>query len=157
MVWTRFMDMHSGGGAKEQRDDTDIEYIYIEASPNEAKLIFYNRFGHSPDRITCTCCGEDYSVSDQPDRTLAEATGYERGCISIRPEKDKDYRRSKYHERNKPIPKGWKKCSNIGHQKYIPLAEYIKQENILIIHADEIKSEEREGTIPTQGWVWQDG
>ena len=36
--WTRFMDMHSGGGTKEK----PFEYIYIQAPEKEAKVIFYD-------------------------------------------------------------------------------------------------------------------
>lgn len=57
-MWTRFMDMHSGGGLKETH-----QYILIEAPQDEAEIIFYNRFNHSPNRISCTCCGSDYSIS----------------------------------------------------------------------------------------------
>ena len=64
MTWTQFWDMHSGGSLKEQ-----WQYIYIEAPEDEARVIFYNRFDHSPDRVTCTCCGEDYSVSEDADLT----------------------------------------------------------------------------------------
>lgn len=71
VTWTRFYDMHSGGGLKE-----DFSIAYIEAPEDEAKAVFYSRFGHSADRITCTCCGEDYSVSTDP--TLEAATEYER-------------------------------------------------------------------------------
>jgi len=55
------MDMHSGGDLKEK-----WQYIYIEAPEEEAKVIFYNRFGHNPNRVTCTCCGKDYSISSRP-------------------------------------------------------------------------------------------
>ena len=61
--------MHSGGDLKEQ-----WAHIFIEAPKNEAEIIFYNRFGHSPDRVTCTCCGEDYAV-DESD-SLEQATTY---------------------------------------------------------------------------------
>jgi hypothetical protein len=71
-TWTRFMDMHSGGGTKEK-----WQYIYIEAPESEAKVIFYNRFGHNPDRVSCTCCGNDYIISEGP---LDQITAYERGC-----------------------------------------------------------------------------
>lgn len=54
-MWTRFYDMHSGGDTKE-----DYQIILIEAKEELAKLIFYNRFGHNPDRVSCTCCGSDY-------------------------------------------------------------------------------------------------
>lgn len=59
-MWTEFMDMHSGGGTKEE----PYEYIFIEAPREEAIIIFYNRFGHNPERVTCTCCGDDYSITE---------------------------------------------------------------------------------------------
>lgn len=71
-MWTTFMDMHSGGGCKED----PYEYIYIEAPMKEAISIFYNRFKHNPYRVTCTCCGEDYDVDES--KTLEEATKYNR-------------------------------------------------------------------------------
>lgn len=99
-MWTRFMDMHSGGGTK-----TDWEYIYIESDEAEARVVFYNRFGSSPDRVTCTCCGEDFYVREEGDFDP----------LSVKGMKD-----------------------------------------VLVIRADEIKPEEREGTVPDQGYVWMD-
>ena len=54
------MDMHSGGKCKEE----PFEHIYIEAPQEEAELIFFNRYGHNPNRVSCTCCGEDYNISE---------------------------------------------------------------------------------------------
>lgn len=68
--------MHSGGGCKEE----PYEKIYIEAPEEEAKIIFYNRFGHNPERVTCACCGDDYSIGEHD--SLAIATGYDRNCES---------------------------------------------------------------------------
>jgi hypothetical protein len=75
MAWTCFFDMHSGGGNKEP-----WERIFIEAPEQEAKVVFYNRFGHNPSRVTCTCCGEDYSIDES--ETLEKATAYARGVGS---------------------------------------------------------------------------
>jgi len=72
--WTHFMDMHSGGGQKEK-----WAHIYIEAPENEARVIFYNKFGHNPDRVTCTCCGNDYSVIES-DNVFLEQFSYKRWC-----------------------------------------------------------------------------
>ena len=119
--WTLFWDMHSGGGKKEQWDK-----IYIQAPENEAEIIFYNRFGHSPHRVTCTCCGEDYSLSES--ESLEQASGYHRKCQS----KDGKY---------------------VGGQ---PLDEYLALKTVLAIPNEEIKPEERIGTVPEQGYVWQD-
>ena len=132
-MWTRFMDMHSGGRTKEQ----GFEYIYIEAPQQEAELIFYNRFRHSPHRVTCTCCGEDYSISEE--KTLEQATAYERGCRYDKKE-------------NKYVEEGDKEHS---YRKYVSLQQYLKNEKqVLTIKKSEIKDEERLGTVPEQGYVW---
>ena len=133
MVWTRFMDMHSGGGSKE-----DFEYLYIEAPQAEAELVFYNRFGHNPYRVTCTCCGEDYSITEEP--TLEVATAYERGC-------DWDDEAEGYVER--PNTRRWAR-------EYVTLDQYLAQPGVAVIRAEDIKPEERIGTLPRQGYVWID-
>lgn len=66
--WTQFYDRHSGGGSKESdADGREISKIYIQAPRAEAEIVFYNRFGHPADRISCTCCGEEYSVTQLED------------------------------------------------------------------------------------------
>jgi hypothetical protein len=55
-MWTKFYDLHSGGYRKEKFDT-----CYIEAPEDQAVEIFYEKFGHYPDYVTCTCCGSDYS------------------------------------------------------------------------------------------------
>lgn len=128
--WTHFHDMHSGGGAKEKWG-----HIFIEAPIEEARVVFFNRFGHSPDRVTCTCCGEDYSVDEA--ESLEQATGYNRGC-----DWDKDL--NQYAERRR------------SHSDYLSLEQYAAREGVLIIRASEIKQGETIGTVPKQGYVWQD-
>jgi len=140
-MWTQFMDMHSGGGQKEK-----WEYIYIEAPEEEAKVIFYNRFGHNPERVTCTCCGEDYSIREAKD--LSRITAYERGCAYD--SDNKEYIESPDDE--------------YGFHKYVTLEEYISTEGDegifsdtrLFIYAKDIKPEERVGGVPEQGYVWVD-
>jgi hypothetical protein len=131
MSWTRFMDMHSGGGAKEK-----WLYIYIEAPLEEAKVIFYNRFGHNPERVTCTCCGEDYSISSG--ESLEQLTGWDRGC---------EYTVDRYIE---------EQSARYSFNKYKTLDEYKATPNILFIPASDIKPEERVGSVPEQGYVWVD-
>lgn len=128
MTWTKFNDMHSGGGQKE-----DFDCCYIEAPQAQAEVIFYNRFGHSPNRVTCTCCGEDYSVSES--ENLKQATGYERNC---------GYDKSGYIEKARDS------------RKFVTLEEYVKKDDVLIIHETEIKPEERIGEVRQQGYVWMD-
>ena len=131
-MWTQFMDMHSGGGIKEG----PYEYIYIEAPEDEAKVIFYNRFGHNPERVTCTCCGSDYSTSES--ETLAEASAYERGC-----------RYSK--DQNKYVDEP---DTTRSYKTYRTLEEYKTDKKVLIISSEDIKDAEREGDVPEEGYVW---
>lgn len=155
-MWTSFMDMHSGGKLKEKK----YKYIYIEAPKEEAIKIFYNRFGHNPDRVSCTCCGEDYSIDEK--ETLEQVTAFQRGC---RYAYFKDGQEISEHE-------GWKVRKGLlpgvtakyveegggrwSFNKYIQLKNYLKQKNILIIYKDKIKKKERQGAAPEQGFVWQD-
>lgn len=124
MVWTEFWDMSSGGGQKEE-----FHYCYIEAPEEEAKVIFYNRFGHSPERVSCTCCGEDYSISQS--ETLEEATKYHRQKLT------------------------WDGCRTGG---FMSIEDWILKigSGVLFIAESDIKPEEREGELPKQGYVWVD-
>jgi hypothetical protein len=131
MKIVKFKDMHSGGRNKES-----YAYIYIEAMGEDtASLIFYNRFGHNPNRVTCTCCGEDYSIDEHNDLLLA--TAYERGC--------------KYDEtlcayvECPDVDKSWR--------PYESLSKYLNREDVLFICDEDVKSEERCGELPKQGYV----
>lgn len=128
--WTQFMDMHSGGSLKLKH-----QYIYIQAPEAEAEIIFYKKFGRNPNRVTCTCCGEDYSTTESKD--LYQATAHERNC---------------HYEENKYIERLREKAYD--GQKYIPLHEYLNEKGVLFIFEDEIKPEERVGELPEEGYVW---
>jgi hypothetical protein len=171
-MWTRFMDMHSGGGLKEQ-----WQFIYIEAPEDEAKIIFYNRFGHNPERVTCTCCGNDYSI--EADESLKQLTGYDRHCDNLETPRDE---RGLYKQPNDPwfkahyylepedvaeaIARGYKVKENLSRDiarqypesadkySYKTLEQYMTLPEVLFIRADEIKPEERTGSVPEQGYVW---
>lgn len=154
-TWTTFMDMSSGGSRKES-----FNYCFIEAPEEEAKVIFYNRFGHNPERVTCTCCGDDYSISESP--SLLQATAYNRRC------------RYAYFKDGVEVPQAEAWISGKGLQdgcigqyieeastrydnaEFIPLDEYLKSEYVHVIYAKDIKEEERKGDIPSQGYVWID-
>lgn len=73
-MFTRFMDMHSGGETKVP----PYEYIYIEAPEQIARAVFESRFERNPAYITCHCCGEDYMTSEA--ESLEMATAYDRDC-----------------------------------------------------------------------------
>lgn len=134
LIWTQFWDMHGGGGSKEPQDK-----IYIEAeSQEQAELIFQNRFGHNPHRVTCTCCGEDYAVDSH--ESLAQLTGYHRNC---------------HHGKDGYIEE--KDHSEYAHGRaHIPLEAYKAQNNVLVIPFSEVTEEEKQGSLRQQGYVWQD-
>jgi hypothetical protein len=135
--------MSSGGSRKEKWDK-----IYIEAPMSEASSIFYSRFGHAPSRVTCTCCGEDYSVSESD--TLEEASAYHRNCPYYQ---SPDKKEGGYFESGEEIPEGWK-VSRFHHGEYVPLEKYVHQDHVLVIRADEINDDERNTDVPLEGYVW---
>jgi len=169
-MFTRFMDMHSGGGTKEG----PYEYIYIEATQSEAEIIFYNRFGHNPNRVSCTCCGSDYSINEEAD--LEQGTAHERNCeyVYFDP-KGNECERNEAWVSGKGMRKGYhsgyverqdqrkieiREDCDIPEDSqwglYVSLSEYLKKEDTLLIRKEDIKPEEREGSVPEQGYVWQD-
>lgn len=159
MKWTEFMDMHSGGGQK-----LKWHHIFIQAPEEKAEIIFQNRFNRNPNRVTCSCCGADYSISEW--ESLEQATAYERAC-----------RYAYFDKKGKEIPKekAWvpgKGCINgaygkwveeqdteygrMQYDKYRTLEEYTKDPGILIINASEIKPKERKGALRKEGYCWCD-
>ncbi len=152
-MWTQFWDMNSGGGLKE-----DWHYIYIEAPLEEAKVIFYNRFGHNPERVTCTCCSDDYSISEE--ETLEQITAFHRNCKYHGPPRDKDglwgehNRKGRYFEEEEVIPKGFVISHDLHWGDYQTLDDYIGNDDVLVIYDKDIKKKERKGDIPEQGYVW---
>lgn len=135
-MWTQFWDMHSGGGPKEK----GYEKIYIEAPEEEAKIIFYNRFKHSPDRVSCTCCGRDYSA--ESNESLAYLSAYHRGC------KWSDATNSYVEEPDQNF-------NFLKDKKLLTLEEYEQKPDVLVIRAADIKPEERLGEVPEEGYVWR--
>ena len=109
-MWTRFMDMHTGGFPKQPPYD----YIFIEAPEEKAIEIFYDQFGHDPLTIGCYCCGQNYSIDEN--KTLKLATAYDRGCT--------------YDNKTKEYIEEWN-----GHSwsKYLTLEQFKKMPNVLIV------------------------
>jgi hypothetical protein len=58
--FTKFWDMHSGGGCK-----LDWEIIIINRSEEEACKIFEQQFDRDPTHTTCECCGPDYAIDSE--------------------------------------------------------------------------------------------
>lgn len=133
MVWTQFMDMHSGGSQKASHSK-----ILIEAPEDEARVIFFNRFGHNPERVSCTCCGEDYSINQYD--TAEQATAFDRGC---------EYSDEKKCWVEEP-------ATRLRFNRYRTMDEYRASGQALFIHEGDIKPEERAGEVPVQGYVWRD-
>lgn len=154
------MDMHSGGGCKEE----PYEYIYIEASEDEAVIIFFNRFGHNPNRVSCTCCGEDYSIRSHDD--LLQLTGFDRGCRSLETPRDENglylnddpvIKKHLYLEKDESPPENYEIDSRFSAlREYQTLDDYKKCDGILFVPASEIKSEEQRGEVAEQGYVWME-
>lgn len=119
-MWTQFWDTHSGGDTKEGK----LEQIFIEAPEKEAKIIFYNRFGHNPDRVTCTCCGSDYSINEG--EFLDKLTHFHRRI--------------------------WER--NSDKEEYQTPEEFSVRDDVLIIYDKDIKREERSGEVPEEGYIW---
>lgn len=117
MVWTHFWDMHSGGGQK-----LDWGHIYIEAPEAEARGTFEKLFGRDPNHVTCNCCGEDYSVSEE--ESLEQASAYQRHCAF-------DQATGKYVEQGDPT------YAKYG-QNHIPLADYVTRPDVRIVRRVEV-------------------
>jgi len=130
-MWTLFWDMNSGGGRKEKHS-----LIFIEAEQEEAELVFYNRFGHNPNRVSCTCCGADYSISSH--ESLEQLSGFHRGC-----EHSKD---GYVEEPGERFSQGW---------EYQTIEEFAASDKCLIIRSAEISTGERCGNMPEEGFVWK--
>lgn len=138
--FTLFWDMNSGGGQKEE-----WSLIYIEADEDTACRIFYGRFGHSPHRVSCTCCGPDYSVTESS--SFEQASGFHRNC-------DYDRETQQFVEKEKP-------ASTLLKTTYalITPEQHREDRNVLVITAEEIAANPQWDTgdqIPDQGYVWVD-
>ena len=75
-MWTKFSDMFSGGKQK-----TDYDYIYIEAKQSAAVNAFTHIFGEHPYSVSCSCCGQDFSVGEYS--TLEDASKFERKEVPL--------------------------------------------------------------------------
>jgi len=169
MVWTHFNDMHSGGGLK-----LKWKYIFIEAPQSEAVIIFQNRFGRNPNKITCGCCGSDYSISE--DTNLKVASGFERGCDSLEtPTNEKGlylndeedlakvygkeaarYFKEHYYLDDGEEPKhGFKREEkHYKPHEFQLLKDFKRRKEVFIIPKEKIKAEEKEGELKEEGWIW---
>lgn len=146
MAWTQFWDMHSGGKQKLQ-----WAQIFVELPQDEAVAWFESRFGRSPDHVTCSCCGADYSVNESP--TVEEATAYHRGCAFIYPRGyPLDYagrlawkgQEPRWLDGDgvsgEPVPDGWEVRDYYGSRKWLPVSDYEKLPDMLVVRASSLSN-----------------
>ena len=160
-MWTLFWDMSSGGGSKEKWDK-----IYIELPQAEAEVYFYNRFGHNPNRVSCTCCGPDYTISE--DESLKQLSGFHRNaeCTETKTDPDTglylndDPNSGLYLDPGEDPPEGYKIDDTFSmyreHRKFISVEDYKKLDSVLVVPKEEIDSSMCTGEVPEQGYVWRD-
>jgi hypothetical protein len=121
------MDMHGGGSVKYK----GFNHIYIQAPFEVAEEVFEKLTGMSPHQETCDCCGSDFwfSGGDPSDNdTLAQMTAYDRNCHF-------DRERGYYVEQKKVY--SFDPSYDAG--PVIPLGEYISQDNVLVVWAEDVK------------------
>jgi len=177
--WVQYHDMNSGGGRKEW-----FRYLLLEvpAESNEgarrvADSVFYAAFGHSPERVSCTCCGEDYSIDVYS--SLADATAYQRGLRCVIKKEGGRYIDSRYIEPNEPVPDGYTLSKSYGLSEYrlrelgfdmkdrpngVTLAEYFsglaKQDkddydSVSVVFWDQVPAKFRgQPEPPEEGYIW---
>lgn len=160
--WAQFWDMHSGGGTKVP----PFEKIYVQLPDGaDPVVVFQNLFGRNPNRVTCTCCGEDYSI-DSGD-SLRQLTGYQRGCACDA---------GRYIERGKLLGPSHKYRLGVttvdgqvveGRVSAIPtepvyseivlLSDYVLRPNVLVVYLDELPDDVVRGTPHEEGYHWMGG
>lgn len=155
MKWTCFMDAHSGGKQK-----LDWSHIYVELPEDEATIFFQNRFKRNPSRVTCTCCGSDYSIIEGA--TLLDVTGYERNCrYAYFDAKDNEVDQTKAWICGDGFING---CSaryideadtKCNYREYISMPDFLKLPEKLIIHRKDIENSELKGSIRQEGYIWR--
>jgi hypothetical protein len=116
--------MCSGGSQK-----LDFAFLYVEAPIEQAKAVFYNRFGRNPDRVTCTCCGADYSIDDD-NESLEEASQFDRRI-------------------------NWRDDDVWPLDKFTSLRTTPDGQPVSFIYASEIAAGELTANIPEEGYVWR--
>lgn len=72
-MWTRFRDMHSGGGQK-----TGFDHIYVELPERQAVTWFKQYFNRNPYNTTCRTCGDDFSISEG--ESIQKLTSFQRNA-----------------------------------------------------------------------------
>lgn len=112
-TWTIFEDAYADGKLKFK----DYEWIIVEGSEETALPLFMKMTKVDPKRVTCTCCGQHFSIREYD--SVFQATGFQRSC-----QYDKELK--SYVEQEDDFV--------IAHYK--TLETFLEEDNVLIIFAD---------------------
>lgn len=146
MTWVLFWDMHSGGATKLP----PYNKIYVEAPEDAARSYFQRKFGRDPENVTCSCCGEDYSVSQS--ESFLQASGYHRNLRYVEPKRVDgryvvDDPNAGYIEEDAPVPEGYSTGKRFGEP--LTEAEYLAKPDVLVVRGDEVLALLRSPQDPT--------
>lgn len=111
--WTLFADAYADGKLKFKA----FEWIIVEGKEEDALSLFMDITNVDPKKVTCTCCGQHYSIREFD--SVFQATAFERGCCY-------DMTLECYVEEISDFP--------IIH--YTTVEDFIDRDNVLIIFAD---------------------
>lgn len=125
-MWVYFSDNHSDGKKKLAQT-----HIFIEASLEQAKVVFYGRTGVNPDRQSCYCCDQDYDAEEF--ETLEKATAWSRGCVY-----------------NKETGEFEDRFAWNGVGGYETIEEFVLRDDVLIVRSDEIDPDEALIELPEE-------
>ena len=144
-VVTRFMDMHSGGYAKNAFDK-----CYIACDARRALIYFTENFG-CPDDVACTCCGCNYSYDDVGDESdLVHSTGYDRNAKDVYyDDQGNRYRHLGYREKIDGVPEyAYVDCNDkevrycrdwrMEYEGGDDLDEYLGRDDVLFVSAETV-------------------
>lgn len=111
--WTLFSDAYAEGFLKFKH----YEFIIVEGKVEEALSMFIDMTNVDPKKVTCTCCGQHYSIREYD--SVFQATAFERGCRY-------DNSLQCYVE----------EVSDFPIMEYATVENFINQDNVLVIFAD---------------------
>ena len=112
-VWTFFEDAYAEGNLKFK----EFSWIIVQAEQEKAIEMFKAFTNVDPQRVTCTCCGQHYSIREHD--SVFQATAFERSC--------------RYDKELKCYVEAEDDFVVYG---YKSLEEFLTQDNVLIIYAD---------------------
>jgi len=111
--WTLFADAYADGKLKFK----SFEWIIVEGKEKDALALFMDITNVDPKKVTCTCCGQHYSIREHD--SVFQATAFERGCRF-----------------DKTLECFVEEVSDFPIIHYTNVEDFIERDNVLIIFAD---------------------